>query len=186
MRFPKRDESQLSTSLSVAQREAAARRPKLDRLCQILMTGERDREKLKSPRWQVGYDLAMGRALAAKVRNDGYNSMLAKAKQGMEFSGEGKNTWILSTDEKYANSSLERLAEKAEFYLQRVLEDHADTPWAQLATRELNSPLGWSWQEGYTYIPPPRQRNGNANNRPERPEKPMRPERPPRRNPPPL
>lgn len=186
-RFPKRDESQLATSLSIAQRDAAVRKPKLDRLWQTLQTGEADREKLKRPRWQVGYDLAMGRALAAKVRNDGYNAMLAKAKQGMTFDDENKNTWVLNTDEQFANSSLERLADKAEFYLRRVLEDHAETPWAKLAERELRNPLGWRWDEGYTYIPPPVQRDNNGNNRQvRRPDPPRRPTGPPRRNPPPL
>lgn len=186
-RFPKRDESQLASSLSIAQRDAAARKPQLDRLYQTLQAGEAGRDELEKPRWQVGYDLAMGRALAAKIRNDGYNAMLAKAKQGMEFTEEDKNTWVLSTDTEFANSSLERLAEKAEFYLQRVLEDHADTPWAKLAERELSNPLGWRWEEGYTYIPPPVERQNNGNNRPiRRPEPPRRPTGPPRRNPPPL
>ncbi len=183
-RFPKRDEAQLATSLSVAQRTAAFRKPKLDRLCQTLQAGETDRDELKSSRWQVGYDLAMGRALAAKVRNDGYNAMLAKAKQGMEFAEEKNNTWILSTDEEFANSSLEKLANKAEFYLQRILEDHAKTPWAKLAERELRSPLGWRWKEGYTFIPPLVDQNNNGNAR--RPEPPRRPMGPKRRNPPPL
>ena len=183
-RFPKRDESQLATSLSVAQRNAAVRQPKLNRLCQTLQAGEVDRDQLTSSRWQVGYDLAMGRALAAKVRNEGYNAMLAKAKQGMAFSKEKSNTWILSTEKEFANSSLEQLAEKAEAYLRRVLDDHADTPWAKLAERELRSPLGWQWKEGYTFIPPPIEQNGNGNMRP--PKKPKRPKGPKRRNPPPL
>jgi len=182
MRFPKRDESQLATSLSVAQRNAAVRQPKLDRICQTLQAGEADRDQLKTSRWQVGYDLAMGRALAAKVRNVGYNAMLAKAKQGMAFAEEKNNTWILSADEEFANSSLEKIAEKAEFYLRRVLEDHADTPWAKLAERELRSPLGWRWKEGFTLIPPPVEQNGNARRR----EPPKRPTGPKRRNPPPL
>lgn len=184
MRFPKRDESQLATSLSVAQRDAAVRQPKLDRICQTLQAGEADRDQLKTSRWQVGYDLAMGRALAAKVRNVGYNAMLAKAKQGMAFAEEKSNTWILSADEEFANSSLEKIADKAEFYLRRVLEDHADTPWAKLAERELRSPLGWRWKEGYTFIPPPVDQNGNGNAR--RREPPKRPTGPKRRNPPPL
>ena len=184
LRFPKRDESQLATSLSIAQRAAAVRQPKLDRIYQTLQAGEVDREHLTKSRWQAGYDLAMGRALAAKVRNDGYNAMLAKAKQGMAFTGEKNNTWVLSTEEEFANSSLERLAEKAEVYLQRVLEDHAGTPWAELARRELKAPLGWQWKESYTYLPPPPENNGNPP--PPRPEPPRRPTGPPRRNPPPL
>jgi len=185
-RFPKRDEAQLATSLSLAQRNAAIRQPKLDRIYQTLQAGEADRDRLKSSRWQAGYDLAMGRALAAKVRNDGYNAMLAKAKQGMSFTEEKNNTWVLNTNEEFANSSLEKLAEKAEVYLQRVLEDHAGTPWAQLAERELRSPLGWRWQESYTYMSPPREQNNNGNARPQRRDPPRRPTGPPRRNPPPL
>lgn len=184
-RFPKRDEAQLATSLSQAQRSAAFRKPKLDRLYQTLQQGEADREKLKSSRWQAGYDLAMGRALATKVRNDGYNAMLAKAKQGMVFATEKNNTWVLDSDEEFANSSLEKLAEKAEYYLQRVIEDHTGTPWAQLAQREIRAPLGWRWEESYTYLPPPRE-NNNDNAAPRRPNPPRRPMRPPRRNPPPL
>ena len=180
-RFPKRDEAQLATSLSVAQRNAAIRQPKLDGLCQTLLKGESDREKIKSSRWLVGYDLALGRALAAKVRNDGYNAMLAKAKQGMSFAKEKNNTWILRSDEKFATSSLEKLADKAKLYLQRVLDDHANTPWAKLAERELRNPLGWRWKEGFSFIPPPVEQNNNGNTRPPKPKK-----GPKRRNPPPL
>lgn len=185
-RFPKRDEAQLATSLSIAQREAAVRQPKLNRICEVLQAGEPDRDALKRSRWQAGFDLAMGRALAAKVRNDGYNAMLAKAKQGMSFTAEKNNTWVLDTDKEFANSSLERLADKAEGYLRRVLADHAGTPWAQLAEQELRAPLGWRWQESYTYIPPPVERNNNGNARPRNPEPPRRPTGPIRRNPPPL
>lgn len=183
LRFPKRNEAQLATALSVAQRAAAERQPKLDRLCQTLQLGESDRDSLEGPRWQAGFDLAMGRALAAKVRNDGYNAMLAKAKQGMAFSEEKNNTWVLQSDRDFANSSLEKLAERAEFYLQRVVEQHSGTPWANLAERELQSPLGWRWEESYTYLPDPEEMANNARRRRTPPE---RPEQPPRRNPPPL
>ena len=185
-RFPKKNEAQLATTLSVAQREAAIRQPKLNRLCQTLQAGEVDRQQLKSSRWQAGYDLAMGRALAAKVRNDGYNAMLAKAKQGMSFTQEKNNTWVLNSDEEFANSSLKNLADKAEVYLRRVLEDHAGTPWAQLAERELSSPLGWRWRESYTYIPPVVEQNSTGNARPRPPEPRRRATGPPRRDPPPL
>ncbi|MCH2114185.1 MAG: VWA domain-containing protein [Pirellulales bacterium] len=185
-RFPKRDEASLANLLSVAQRAAAIRQPRIDRICQTLLEGEGDRQDLQSLRWRASYDLALGRALASKVRTDGYNAMLAKAKQGMKFSGEKQNTWIVVADSEYANTSLERLADKALVYLQRVRDEHPDTPWALLASREMKSPLGWRWKEGYTYIPPPR--DGANNNPPPRPnrEMPRRPSGPPRRNPPPL
>ncbi len=91
-RFPKRDEAALAEILSRAQRTAADIQPKIDHLLRILSSGESDREKIESPRWQAGYDLAMGRVLAMKVRADGYNTTLARAKQGMAFQKKKNNT----------------------------------------------------------------------------------------------
>ncbi len=95
LRFPRVDEAQFARDLSVAQREAARLEPKIDALATILRQGERDRTKITTPRWQAGYDLAMGRALAVKVRTEGYNAMLAIAKQGLKFKDETSDTWEL-------------------------------------------------------------------------------------------
>ncbi|MBA4106775.1 MAG: hypothetical protein C0485_13550 [Pirellula sp.] len=182
LRFPKRDEAELAQLLSLAQRSAAILQPKIDAICQTLLAGEDARPKLEELRWRAGYDLAMGRALAVKTRTDGYNVMLAEAKQGKPFKDEKNNTWVLRSTETYANTSLEKLAAKAKTYLERVIEEHPQTPWAALAERELATPLGWQWAEGYTNLPPIEQAN---NPRPPRPE-PKVPEGPPRRDPPPL
>ncbi len=185
-RFPKRDEASFSEALSLAQRAAAIRQPKVNQLCQVLLAGESARNAIKSPRWQAGYDLAVGRALAAKVRTDGYNAFLAIAKQGMAFKKEKSNTWVLDADNSYANSSLEKLAKKATDYLNRVLLEHEGTPWAMLAQRELETPLGWRWDEDFASLPPlPGQLVGNGT--PPLRLGPMpRPKGPPRRNPPAL
>jgi hypothetical protein len=184
-RFPKRNDAQLAQSLSIAQRAAALRQPKIDSICQILQTGEKNRPELKGLRWKAGFDLALGRALATKVRTDSYNAMLAQAKQGMAFQNERNNTWVLVAGDDYANSSLEKTADKAHELLDRVRSEHAGTPWAFLADRELRTPFGWRWDEDYTYIPSP---STVANNSPPRVELPQRqrPTPPPRRNPPPL
>jgi hypothetical protein len=184
-RFPKRNDTQLAQSLSIAQRAAALRQPKIDSICQILVTGEDERPELKGPRWKAGFDLALGRALATKVRTDSYNAMLAQAKQGMAFQNERNNTWVLVAGDAYSNSSLEKTADKAHELLDRVRSEHAGTPWAFLADRELRTPFGWRWDEDYTYIPSP---STVANNSPRRVELPQRqrPTPPPRRNPPPL
>lgn len=184
-RFPRRDDASLAAQLSRAQRAAAIRQPELDRLCQVLLVGEVDRQELRSPRWQAGYDLALGRALAAKVRTDGYNALLAKAKQGMAFENADNNTWELRSDREMTNSSLEKLATKAEGLLRQVVADHPDTPWAMLASRELTTPMGWRWGETYTFIPNPVQVDMNARPQRRQPETP-RPTPPPRRDPPPL
>lgn len=187
MRFVKRDEARLAEALSVAQRAAAIRQPQIDRICQILLRGEEGREDLGEPRWQAGYDLALGRALATKVRTDGYNTMLAVAKQGMPFKSEKNNTWVLRPGRDYANSTLENMAEKADALLKGVKEEHAGTPWAHLAEQELRAPLGWRWTEDYTFVPDETQlANNNNNNRPRPPRQPQVRQRPPRRDPPAL
>ncbi len=183
LRFPKRDEASLARSLSRAQRSAALLQPKIDRICQLLLSGEKQREALRSPRWKAGFDLALGRALATKVRCEGYNTALAQAKQGMAFRSERNNTWLLVAGETFTSSSLEKMAKKSRQLLEQVQKEHAETPWATLALQELQNPLGWRWKESYTYLPPPN--IGNGNNQPARP-RPNVPRRRPRRNPPPL
>ncbi|MEM9656787.1 MAG: vWA domain-containing protein, partial [Planctomycetota bacterium] len=184
LRFPKRDEARLAESLSIAQRSAAFLQPQIDQICQTLLAGENDRSRLSEPRWQAGYDLATGRALAVQVRTAAYNAALAEAKQGMEFKSPESNTWILKSDDEYANSALSKTAAKATDYLMRVTEDHCETPWALLAQRELTQPFGWRWSEGFTPLPPEGSSRGRGQNRPRRENRPAK--RPPRRDPPPL
>ena len=80
-------------------RTPSGRRPSSSRrsnaLVAILRQGERDRDKITTPRWQAGFDLAIGRALAVNVRTEGYNAMLAEAKQGLKFKDEQSDTWEL-------------------------------------------------------------------------------------------
>jgi hypothetical protein len=182
LHFPKRDEAELARSLSIAQRSAAMLQPKINSIAEVLLAGEEDRPAVKEPRWQAGYDLALGRTLAVKVRTDGYNVMLAEAKQGMPFKDPKNNTWILKPDEHFAASGLENVATKARTYLQGVVRRHPGTPWSMLAERELAEPLGWRWTESYTELPPQEGGNGNGRRRPE----PTAPQGPPRRDPPAL
>jgi hypothetical protein len=111
--------------------------------------------------------------------------MLAEAKQGMQFQQEANNTWLLESSHELAGSTLERYGEQAETLLRQVVKEHAGTPWAMLAKRELETPLGWKWSETYTFIPELEPPSNNNNPPPPREERP-RPTPPPRRDPPPL
>ena len=103
---------------------------------------------LTSPRWQAGYDLAMGRASAARARIEGYNAMLAAIKRGKDFKNASSNTWVLeSADTIEASTALKRLVDEAKKYLQRVVDEHPGTPWALIAEHELQMPIGWKWTE---------------------------------------
>ncbi len=153
LRFPKRSQSELAQSLSQAQRSAARMEPRLREIHEILARGLRDRDRLVRPRWQAGFDLAMGRTLAVKVRMEAYNATLALAKRGMEFEDAQSDTWILRpSDSVTATSGLEKQAAQAREFLQRVVDQHGGTPWELLARRELAAPIGWEWTERHTGV----------------------------------
>jgi hypothetical protein len=163
-RFVKSSEAEFANALSEAQKDAALLEPKIDNLYQVLAVGEADRAKETNVRWQAGYDLAIGRVLAVKVRTEAYNAMLAQAKTGLKFKNEKNNTWVLEpADAISVGSQLEKLAQKSKMYLQRVVDEHPGTPWALLAKRELENPVGWQWKEEFTDVSPPRMGDGNGN-----------------------
>lgn len=191
LRFVKRDEGTFAAALTQAQQSAAALEPKINGLYEILRKGETDREQEDAARWQAGYDLAMGRVLAVKVRTEGYNQILAAAKRGLKFKNEKNNTWVLApSDEITVGSQMVKLAERAKIYLNRVIEEHPGTPWALLAQRELKDPLGWTWKEAFTDLNPPRNTvaavNNNAPAAARNDEKAMLKKPPPKRPPPKL
>jgi hypothetical protein len=168
MTFPKRDEPSLAALLSEAQKAAAKAQPRIDALHATLTTGQSGRDSIKERRWQAGYDLALGRVLAAKVRTDAYNQMLAQAKLGMKFQDEKSDTWQLEpSDEVTVGSQTEKLARQARELLERVANEHRGTPWAQIAATELRTPLGYRWTERFTGVnTPPMADAGNNNNVP--------------------
>ena len=146
--FHKRSEAELARKLGEAQRDAARVDADINQLYQLLSEGQGDRAKITSPRWQAGYDLAMGRVAAAKARADGYNAMLAALKRGKSFADPKSDTWLLESAEAVTGESgLERLARESHEHLDRVVKEHAGTPWAILAQRELDHPVGWKWTE---------------------------------------
>ncbi len=71
---------------------------------------------------------------------------------------------MTSVDDASGTSRLQRDASDAQDYLSRVIRDHEGTPWALLAKRELDQPLGWRWKETFTPIDPPAERIA-ANNK---------------------
>lgn len=164
MRFVKRDEGSFSNALSEAQKSAAVLEPRVRALVELLKQGEADREKETVLRWQAGYDLAMGRALAVQARTESYNAMLAAAKRGLKPKDPKSNTWTLEpADEISVGSALQKTADRAKMYLERVIKDHEGTPWAMLAAAELKDPIGWKWKESFTDLNPMREGAGNGN-----------------------
>ena len=98
--FPKKSEAELVANLSKAQQDSAkVLAGTLFKMLTELKRGEKDRDEIRRPRWQAGFDLAMGRALAAVVRAQGYNQMLAQARRGMQFQDPRNDTWVIRPDD---------------------------------------------------------------------------------------
>lgn len=170
MEFPREDDGRLAGLLSKAQQQAAVLEPKIERLHGILQSGRGDRLKIKpeEKRWQAGYDLALGRVLAVKVRTEAYNAMLAYAKRGMKFRDPNSDTWKLVPSNEVLMSQVgaqvSKQADEAREFLNRVVADHPGTPWAKIAAEELATPLGYEWQEAHTGVNAPKPSGGGGGN----------------------
>lgn len=154
LRFVRRSGPESANSLAQAQKIGARAEATLLDLYNVLKEGEADRARETTPRWQAGYDLAMGRVLASLVRTQAYNARVAEANRGMPFKNANSNTWVLvpSSDISF-DSRLAAPAAKAKEYLQGVMNYHPGTPWELLAKHELETPLGWAWTEEVTASP---------------------------------
>lgn len=151
------NDNDLRRQLTDAQMPAARLDYQVNAILQTLKQGESGRASLDNePRWAAAYDLAMGRAMAMRVRLYGYNLMLAQMKQApLAFENpEQQNQWTLTPGpEIETGPQMRQAAEEARMYLSRVIDEHPDTPFARLAERELSTDMGWTWQPSYFPIP---------------------------------
>ena len=137
----------------------------------------RDREP--SRRWRAHYDLMRGRLLALRVRCVEYNSACAKLRKELpKFKNAGSNAWRLEpSDEIVSGEKAKAASKEAMELLGKVVTEHPNTPWADLASREISAPFGFKWVE-FTLPPPPKPMPGNNNNAAPR-RQPVKPKAPP-------
>jgi hypothetical protein len=116
----------------------------------------RDREP--SRRWQAHFDLVRGRLLAMKIRCAEYQTACARMKKDApKFKDPKSNAWkLVPTEEILSGDKVAKVAVETKALLQRVVQDHPNTPWALFAQRELKDPFGFKWVETYVPPPPPR------------------------------
>jgi len=183
LQFQRWDEATFVNQVNQAQRPAALLENKINKLYDILKMGERDRKYEVVLRWKAGYDLAMGRVIATKIRAEGYNKLLAMLKTRLAFENPKNNVWVLKPSNTIlTGSASEKLADKARQYLERVIEEHPGTPWEALARKELATPLGWELTETYQEPPQPPE-PGNASNNNNRANPAAMPPQKPKRTP---
>lgn len=114
-----------------------------------------DGESETIPRWQAGYDLALGQTLATRARAQQYNAMLALLKRDAKFNRADSNTWVREPADEFISILIKKTARLATEHLQRVINEHPGTPWAFIAARELKRPMGWKWTETTTEVQAP-------------------------------
>lgn len=153
--FAAYNDNVLRSEVVEAQKPVAQVDYDIKRLLASLETGEKDRDRIREPRWRAAFDLAMGRLLALRARYFGYNNMLAAMRTSPKtFTQPNTNEWVLRPSDQVDAVDVKKIAEKARKYLQRVVDEHKGTPWAMLAENELRMNMGWSWSESARPVPP--------------------------------
>lgn len=155
MVFAAYNDNVLRQEIIEAQKPVAAIDYEIKRLLSGLEGSEKERDKIREPRWRAAYDLAMGRLLALRARYFGYNNMLAAMRSSPKpFEKKESNEWKLVPSDKVESVDVRKISEKAKKYLQRVVDEHTGTPWAYMAEKELRLDMGWTWQESNRPVPP--------------------------------
>jgi hypothetical protein len=164
LKFRALNEGDFAEQLSLAQRFSAKLEPKINEVYNILHLGESASKNLEDKRWLASYNLAMGRILATKCRIESYNLILAEAKGGLKKKDTKSNFWNLIPSKEFNinNSNIKKNYDSAQKYLRHIVENFPGTPWALIAQEELNTPMGYIWEEDYQE--PPKNKNNNANN----------------------
>jgi len=147
-----------------AQKDVAESQYMLDAMLQAFPPGiEKQLEREPSLRWRMAFCLNYGRLLANRTRNLEYNSLLALMKTSLS---EGdintrSNHWIFhpSPDVKNSGVASKKGAQLAVDLLNRVVTEAPGTPWAIMAARELQHPLGIRVEERFIPPPPPPAQN---------------------------
>ncbi|QDT45273.1 hypothetical protein Pan241w_53930 [Gimesia alba] len=149
LQFPASSDNVLRQAITEAQKPVSEVDYGLNELQVMLEQGLNDRKKISEPRWRANYDLALGRVLATRVRAFGYNTVLAEMKSNPKsFENKANNAWRLVPSKEVRSSPFVRkLSKQATELLNGIIDDHPGTPWAYLAAKEMNQPLGWEWKE---------------------------------------
>lgn len=149
LQFPASTDNVLRVAITAAQKPVSELDYGLNEIQMMLEQGLKDRKKITEPRWRANYDLALGRVLAIRVRAFGYNTILADMKSSPKaFTKKGYNAWnLVPAKDVKSSPSVRKLGKQAKELLNGVIDDHPGTPWAYLAAKELDQPLGWAWEE---------------------------------------
>jgi hypothetical protein len=117
---------------------------------------EDDYRRENSPRWRAWYDLTRGRLLAMSVRQQEYLAVANLLIQRGALADATNYVDLVTVDAIRSGSEAEVRAREARRLLERCVEQNPETPWAYLAQRELDHPLGLDVRQRSIPRPPPR------------------------------
>lgn len=167
LRFHCFSQDQFIQELNEAQKFAAKIEPRINQIYQVLISGEKNLSSLSDKRWIASYYLAFGRILNAKCRIELYNHSLAQAKFGIKKQQDKSNVFILEPNNKpIENSQLQKLANLGKHYLELIVKNYPETPWALIAQCELDCPVSYTWKEDYETPPSNKDGGGSGNGMP--------------------
>lgn len=133
-----------------------------------LMSARKHYSREESNRWRAHFDLLLGQVLVRRLQIESavplLNAMYEKPRTCSDIASNAfalsgvKQVSLADTvadDEQQADQRDGEMSETAlaRLHLERVVRDHAGTPWAVLAQAELESPLIAEWRE--TFVEPP-------------------------------
>jgi hypothetical protein len=95
-----------------------------------------------SPRWRAWYDLTRGRLLAGSVRYQEYAAACGELAQTGKLGLTSNAVMFFPSTSFRGGQPAQDTAAEAKRLLKRCLAQNARTPWAYLATRELDHALG--------------------------------------------
>jgi hypothetical protein len=110
-------------------------------------------EQEQSPRWRAWYDLTRGRLLAMSVRQGEFALLAELLSRRSGLSSHTNHVVLVPSAQLRGDDDVRSQAAAAERLLNRCIKQNLHTPWAYLAQRELDHPLGIDVRQ--TTLPPP-------------------------------
>jgi photosystem II stability/assembly factor-like uncharacterized protein len=141
-------EEEFKLQLRKEQTEVATAITRLQEALEELQQAGTKRSEEKSRRWQAHYDYTLARLEQRIAWLQEYNAALGELRRDLPpRDPKTENGWrLVPSEQALSEPSVRKLARGARQELQKLIEDHPDTPWEALARRALEQPPGLRWQ----------------------------------------
>lgn len=142
------DANGLRKALVQEQQEIARRMGQLGDLIEELKKVGTVRGTEASRRWQAHYDYLLARAELQRAALYEYQFVLAEMRrEAPPRDPKAHDGWrLLRQEEQRSDLEGRKHTREAHRLLERIIQEHPGTPWAALARRDRDTPLGLQWQ----------------------------------------